>query len=138
MSRRASAFFAAAGLAAFAAAFLSPAISGQTATAACAGARDLRLTNGKIMTMDARGTTVREVTIQDGRFTAVGPRAGQRLSACTRTINLNGRTVVPGIIDNHNHIVLLGIRPGYHTPLENAASIADVQAVIRARAQNVP
>ena len=78
--------------------------------------------------MDARGSTVTEVTIQDGRFTAVGPRGGQRLSPCTREINLRGRTVVPGLIDNHNHIVLLGIRPGYHTPLESATSIADVQA----------
>ena len=94
----------------------------------CAGSRDLRLTNGKIVTMDARGSTVSEVTIQDGRFTAVGARGGQRLSPCTREINLRGRTAVPGLIDNHNHIVLLGIRPGYHTPLESAASIADIQA----------
>jgi hypothetical protein len=104
----------------------------------CAGARDLRLTNGRIATMDARGSTVSEVTIQDGRFTAVGPRGGQRLSPCTREINLRGRTVVPGLIDNHNHIVLLGIRPGYHTPLESATSIAEVQAVLKARAKSVP
>jgi predicted amidohydrolase YtcJ len=104
----------------------------------CAGARDLRLTNGKIVTMDARGSTVSEVTIQNGRFTAVGSRGGQRLSPCTREINLRGRTVVPGLIDNHNHIVLLGIRPGYHTPLESAASIADVQATLKARAKSVP
>ena len=95
-------------------------LSGQTRAPVdpCAGARDLRLTNGKIVTMDARGSTVNEVTIQDGRFAAVGPRSGQRLSPCTREINLRGRTVVPGLIDNHNHIVLLGNRPGYHTPLE--------------------
>ena len=104
----------------------------------CAGARDLHLTNGKIVTMDGRGSTVSEVTIQDGRFTAVGPRGSQRLSPCTREINLRGRTVVPGLIDNHNHIVLLGIRPGYHTPLEGAASIADVQAILKARAKSVP
>jgi predicted amidohydrolase YtcJ len=104
----------------------------------CAGARDLRLTNGKIATMDARGSTVSEVTIQNGKFTAVGPRSGQRLSPCTREINLRGRTVVPGLIDNHNHIVLLGIRPGYHTPLESATSIAEVQAAIKARAKSVP
>jgi predicted amidohydrolase YtcJ len=115
-------------------------LSGQTRAPIdpCAGARDLRLTNGKIATMDARGSTVSEVTIQDGRFTAVGPRGGQRLSPCTREINLRGRTVVPGLIDNHNHIVLLGIRPGYHTPLESATSIADVQATIKARAKSVP
>jgi predicted amidohydrolase YtcJ len=104
----------------------------------CAGARDLRLTNGRFVTMDGRGTTSSEVTIQDGRFTAVGPRGNQRVSPCTREINLRGRTVVPGLIDNHNHIVLLGIRPGYHTPLEGAASIAEVQAVIKARAKGVP
>src|SRR5262245_22036655 len=88
--------------------------------------------------MDARGSTVSEVTIQNGRFIAVGPRGGQRLSPCTREINLRGRTVVPGLIDNHNHIVLLGIRPGYHTPLESAYSIAEVQATIKARAKSVP
>jgi predicted amidohydrolase YtcJ len=104
----------------------------------CAGARDLRLTNGKIVTMDRGNTTVGEVTIQDGRFTAVGPRGNQRMSPCTREINLRGRTVVPGLIDNHNHIVLLGIRPGYHTPLEGTASIAEVQAVLKARAKSVP
>jgi predicted amidohydrolase YtcJ len=45
---------------------------------------------------------------------------------------------VPGLIDNHNHIVLLGLRPGYDTRLETAASIADVQAALRARAATVP
>ena len=38
----------------------------------CAQARDLRLTNGRIHTLDARDTVVTEVTIQDGKFTAVG------------------------------------------------------------------
>jgi predicted amidohydrolase YtcJ len=104
----------------------------------CTGARDLHLTNGRFVTMDGRGSTTTEVTIQDGRFTAVGPRGNQRLSPCTREINLRGRTVVPGLIDNHNHIVLLGIRPGYHTPLEGTASIAEVQTVLKARAKGVP
>jgi hypothetical protein len=53
-------------------------------------------------------------------------------------VNLKGRTVVPGIIDNHNHIVLMGNRPGFHTPLENANSIAEVQATLAARAAGVP
>jgi predicted amidohydrolase YtcJ len=104
----------------------------------CAGARDLRLVNGKIATMDARNSIVSEVTIQDGRFQAVGKRDTGRLNPCTKTIDLRGRTAVPGLIDNHNHIVLLGIRPGYDTRLETAASIADVQAAIKARAKNVP
>jgi predicted amidohydrolase YtcJ len=138
MTRRLPVLLGALGPAAFAAAFLSPTLAGQSTADQCTGARDLRLTNGNIVTMDARGRTVREVTIQNGRFTAVGPSAGQRLSPCTRTVDLNGRTVVPGLIDNHNHIVLLGIRPGHHTPLENATSIADVQATLRERAKSVP
>ena len=40
----------------------------------CTGARDLHLTNGRFVTMDGRGSTATEVTIQDGRFTA-GHRA---------------------------------------------------------------
>jgi len=103
----------------------------------CAGARDLRLVNGKIVTMDARNSIVSEVTIQDGAFVAVG-KSGGRLSPCTKTIDLRGRTAVPGLIDNHNHIVLLGIRPGHDTRLEAAASIADVQAALKARAKTVP
>lgn len=103
----------------------------------CAGARDLRLVNGKILTMDAQNTIVAEATIQDGKFVAVGRRA-DRVSPCTREINLRGRTAVPGLIDNHNHIVLLGIRPGHDTRLETAASIAEVQAALRARAAGVP
>ena len=103
----------------------------------CAGSRDLRLVNGKIVTMDKRNAIVSEVTIQDGAFVAVG-KGGGRLSPCTKTIDLKGRTAVPGLIDNHNHIVLLGIRPGHDTRLETAASIADVQTALKARAKTVP
>ncbi len=112
--------------------------SAEAQDARCADSRDLRLTNGKIMTMDRQNSVVSEVIIQNGRFTAVGRNGDTRTGPCTRTINLRGRTVTPGLIDNHNHIVLLGIRPGHDTRLESAASIKDVQAAISARAKNVP
>jgi predicted amidohydrolase YtcJ len=102
----------------------------------CADARDVRLFNGKIVTMDARNSIVSEVTIQDGRFDAVG-KSG-KVGPCTRSIDLRGRTAVPGLIDNHNHIVLLGLRPGHDTRLETAGSIEEVQGLIRARAKDVP
>jgi predicted amidohydrolase YtcJ len=104
----------------------------------CAGSRDLRLTNGKIVTLDKQNTVVSEVIIQDGKFTAVGKNGDTRTSPCTRTINLRGRTAVPGLIDNHNHIVLLGMRPGYDIRLETAASIADIQAMLKAKAKIIP
>ena len=97
---------------------------------------ELILTNGRIHTLDRSNTVVSSVTIRNGRFTAVGDRSPQPAGA--RVIDLGGRTVVPGIIDNHNHIVLMGNRPGYHTPLENAASIRDVQELVAARAKSIP
>lgn len=98
---------------------------------------DLIFVNGRIHTMDADGTVARAATIRDGRFVAVGNGARARGPGAT-VVNLRGRTVVPGIIDNHNHIVLMGNRPGFHTPLENANSIAGVQATLAARAGSVP
>jgi predicted amidohydrolase YtcJ len=98
-----------------------------------AASPELRLVNGRIHTMDASGTVARSVAIRDGRIVAVGDGAANP-GPGARVINLKGRTVVPGIIDNHNHIVLMGNRPGFHTPLENAYSIADVQETIAARA----
>jgi predicted amidohydrolase YtcJ len=105
-----------------------------TAADRCDGARDLRLINGRIHTMDAKDSVVSSVLIQSGRFEP----STKKLNPCTQTIDLKGRTAVPGLIDNHNHIVLLGIRPGYDTRLETAASIADVQALLRERARGVP
>jgi len=99
---------------------------------------DLILWNGKIHTMDDRNTVVSEVAIKNGRFVIVGKGAGAQQGAGTQVVNLQGRTVVPGIIDNHNHIVLMGNRPGHHTPLENAYSIADVQQIYRDRAVGMP
>ena len=100
---------------------------------------DVILQNGRIHTMDAHGTVASSVAIKDGRFMAI-ERGRSHLNAGrkTRVIDLRGRTVVPGIIDNHNHLVLMGNRPGYHTPLENAHSIAEALAILGARAGEVP
>jgi predicted amidohydrolase YtcJ len=111
---------------------------GQAAAAAQpVQAEELVFVNGSIHTMDPKNTVVNTVTIRNGRFAAVGG-AVPRPAPGRRIIDLRGRTAVPGIIDNHNHIVVMGNRPGYHTPLENATSIADVQAIIAARAAAAP
>jgi predicted amidohydrolase YtcJ len=99
----------------------------------CSGARDLRIVNGRIHTMDAHDSVVSSVTILDGRFATANGSAG----TCTKVIDVHGRTVVPGLIDNHNHFVLLSERPGHDTRLESAVSIADVQAALRARSRTV-
>ena len=85
------------------------------------GDEEIVLYNGRIHTMDGDNRVVSRRRIRERPLRAVG---GHRLGRGRRVIDLRGRTVVPGIIDNHNHIVLMGNRPGYHTPLENAYSIA--------------
>ena len=102
----------------------------------CPLGTDLLLVNGRIHTMDERDTVVSTVHIVGDRFAAVGGRP--RPTPCTERIDLQGRTVIPGIIDNHNHIVLLGLRPGHDTRLENADSIAVVLETLAAKTQALP
>jgi predicted amidohydrolase YtcJ len=81
------------------------------------------------------------LAIRDGRVAYAGNSLNSALRTLPerpRVIDLRGHTAIPGIIDNHNHIVLMGNRPGRHTPLENAYTIADVQRTYRARARGVP
>lgn len=104
---------------------------------------DIVLYNGTIHTQDAAGTIASVVAIKDGKFVYVGDsveEAGQAIGdIVTPTgIDLQGRVTIPGLVDCHNHLVLLGNRPGYHTPLENANSIAAVQETLSQRAANVP
>jgi hypothetical protein len=68
--------------------------------------RDLVLVNGKIHTMDARDRIAASITIRGGRIIALeyGGHGNQGSHGDQRVIDLKGRTVVPGIIDNHNHI----------------------------------
>src|SRR5512138_72117 len=103
----------------------------------CPDVRDVLLTNGKIHTMDGRDQIVESARVLGDRFAAVG-RGKLGATKCTQVIDLKGHTAVPGLIDNHNHIVLLGLRPGHDTRLESAASIADVQRLIGSRAKELP
>ena len=98
---------------------------------------DIALVNGKIHTMDASNRVVTSVLIRDGRFYQVADKLSG-VASNVRKIDLGGRTVLPGLVDTHNHIVLMGLRPGYHTPLENAYSIRDVQTTLAARRPVVP
>lgn len=97
----------------------------------------LVLTNGRIHTMDAERRIVSEVLVRNGRFAVVGDGAVLQANGA-RVIDLGGQTVIPGIIDAHNHIVLVGNRPGWHTPLEHTSTIQDAIAALIARAREVP
>lgn len=102
------------------------------------------LYNGKIHTIGPSNRVVSILAVRDGYIAYTGddlPEAERTLSQSSspfRKINLRRRVAVPGLIDCHNHIVLLGNRPGYHTPLELSLSVADVKATYQQRAKGVP
>jgi predicted amidohydrolase YtcJ len=97
---------------------------------------DLALINGRIHTMDLRNRVVSQVLIRNGRFAAVGNAVARGNNV--RVVNLRGKTAIPGIIDAHDHIVLVGNRPGWHTPLEHVFTIADAIGALKARSAGVP
>ena len=123
---------ATAGAAALAAGPAASVVSGQNIPAE----EVLVLTNGRIHTMDNANTIATSVTIRNGRF--VGINAAPAAGPGVRMIDLGGRTVVPGLVEPHIHIVSLANRPGYHTILENTASIREIQEALAARRKDVP
>jgi predicted amidohydrolase YtcJ len=75
--------------------------------AAQAQPADTILINGKIVTVDDRFSIAESLAVRAGRIVAVGSAADmERLKGPqTRIIDLNRRTVIPGLIDNHAHWV---------------------------------
>lgn len=74
-------------------------------------AADTMLWGGKVLTVDPGFTIAEAVAVVGDRIVAVGGNgevkrlAGDR----TRMIDLKGATVVPGLIDNHTHMLLAGL-----------------------------
>jgi len=77
---------------------------------------DTILLNGKIVTVDEQFSIVQALAVKDGRIVAAGKSAEVKKLAGpgTKVINLQGRTVIPGLIDNHAHFV----RAAQHWGLE--------------------
>jgi hypothetical protein len=61
----------------------------------CSWSRDIKLTHGKIHTMDSRNSVISEVVIRDGHFAAVGENSSKVTGPCTKVIDLHGRLSCP-------------------------------------------
>jgi predicted amidohydrolase YtcJ len=68
---------------------------------------DTVLLGGKIVTVDDRFTIVEALAVKDGRVIAVGSTTEieKFKGAATQVLDLGGRTVIPGLIDNHAHFM---------------------------------
>ena len=102
-------------------------------------APDLVLHRGRIRTMDPARPHAVALAIEGGRVVAVGadeeivPLAG----SATRVVDLAGATVVPGIVDAHNHLLSTG-RMLAQVQLYGCRTIAEIQAKVADRAAVQP
>ncbi|MCU0801379.1 MAG: amidohydrolase [Rhodobacteraceae bacterium] len=71
---------------------------------------DLIVTNARVITMNPAQPRAAAVAIADGRVLAVGTRAEVEALAgpLTRMIDARGRSVLPGFVESHLHLVLGG------------------------------
>ena len=111
--------------------------AGAQDTAACT-ARDLALVNGVIHTMDEQVSIISSVLMEAGRFTALDPDPGT-FDDCTVVIDVQGRTVIPGLIDNHVHYIRIANRPGHDLrALEVTFTVDAALQAIREKTAAVP
>ena len=105
------------------------------AAASPAPAPELALVNGRFV--DGRGMVAGTITIRNGRIASVGTKGP--LAPDARTIDLGGRTVIPGLFDAHVHYTRAAVNPGYEARrIERAFSIAELQEAIATRAASAP
>lgn len=104
---------------------------------------DKVLINGKIITMDPDGTIASALAVRDGKIASIGNDSKIRALAKeeTEVIDLAGKTVVPGFIDSHCHMVSTGGNRELYIDLSEEAgvgSIADIQDRLMMRAKATP
>ncbi len=98
---------------------------------------DLILSNGKIVTVDERFTIAQAVAVRGDRVVAVGSSQDiSRLAGpATRRIDLRGRTVLPGLIDNHMHLLRYGTTWKYEVRWDGVESRKEALALLRSRTE---
>ncbi len=111
------------------------------ALASIAGAQapDLIVTNARIYTVDQNRPVVDAMAIRDGKIVATGPArlVTAMKGPSTQVLDLEGKTVIPGMIDAHVHLMALG--QGLRTvDLRGSTSYDEVIARVAERAKTAP
>ncbi len=101
---------------------------------------DVIFHNGRITTLDRAKPFATAVAVQDGKFVAVG--ADQDVLTLrapgTRVIDLMGRTVLPGLVDNHTHVVRGGLNYNLELRWDGVRSLADAMDMLRRQVAVTP
>ncbi|MGV7206969.1 amidohydrolase [Oxalobacteraceae bacterium A2-2] len=101
---------------------------------------DLILHRGLFTTLDRSNPHAEAVAIKDGRYTHVG-RADEVMAKAgpnTRIIDLQGKRVLPGLIDNHLHIIRGGLNFNLELRWDGVRSLADAMAMLKAQVAITP
>ncbi|MDB5649327.1 MAG: TIM-barrel fold metal-dependent hydrolase [Hyphomicrobiales bacterium] len=102
--------------------------------------RDLLLSQGRIVTLDAHSTVAEAVIIRDGHIAAIGSSATLRtqMRPGTQEIDLGGRTVIPGLIDSHIHAIRAGLTYSTQVSWIGATSLREALERIGTAAKTTP
>ncbi|SUX30114.1 amidohydrolase [Chromobacterium vaccinii] len=101
---------------------------------------DVILRNGRIATLNRRLPQASAVAVKDGRFLAVGEEAEimALAGAATRVVDLRGRCALPGLIDNHTHLVRGGLNFNMELRWDGVRSLADAMDMLRRQVAVTP
>ena len=93
---------------------------------------DLIFHHGLFTTLDRSNPVATAVAIKDGVFTAVGHDGDvMRLAgSSTKVVDLKGRRILPGLIDNHLHIIRGGLNFNMELRWDGVRSLADAMAML--------
>ena len=103
-------------------------------------APDLILHSGLVTTLDGSNPAASAVAIKDGVFTAVGRREDimPLVGRTTRVVDLKGRRVLPGLTDNHLHIIRGGLNFNMELRWDGIRSLSDAMAMLKRQVVNTP
>lgn len=96
--------------------------------------------NGKIATQDDKRSFADSLAVADGRIVAAGRREDvmRHLKDTTRVVNLNGRTVIPGLNDSHLHIIRGGLNFNMELRWDGVPSLADALDMLKKQVARTP
>src|SRR5580658_3102213 len=95
---------------------------------------DLILYNGKIVTVDDAFSIREAIVVKDGRILAVGGNELRNRYTAAHSIDLGGRTVLPGFMDTHIH---LGGHSRRYIDFRETKSLAELQQQVSEKAKEL-
>ncbi|GLK78952.1 amidohydrolase [Methylopila turkensis] len=101
---------------------------------------DLIVIKGRVTTLDRSAPEAEAFAIKDGRFLAVGRESDvmAHRGPQTKVVDLKGRRVLPGLIDNHLHLIRGGLNFNMELRWDGVPSLKDAMDILRAQVAITP